>query len=187
MLTAEEKQARLSGVGASEVSAVLGSNDYMDDKDLLAIKTGQMFDFTGNQYTEWGERLEDDIADWYTDTFGGVASKSKVIWSLHLPFAFCTPDRVIDRGQLKHGLECKNKAYSQKPKWKQGPPDAVVDQVRWSMFVTGYERWDVAVLFNGNDPKSWTFHRERQWEEQAVPLVTEFWAKVEKANRKLWG
>lgn len=187
MLTDEDRFARLSGIGASEVSAILGSNDYMDEKDLLLVKTGQLFDFTGNQYTEWGHRLEPVIVEWYTDTYGGEAFKSGAFWSLQLPFAFCTPDRIIDRGQLKHGLECKNKAYSQKSKWKLGPPEAVLDQVRWSMFVTGYERWDVAVLFNGNDPKSWTFNRERQWEDDAIPKVTEFWEKVQQANRKLWG
>jgi predicted phage-related endonuclease len=199
MLTDEQKFSRLDGIGASEISAILGLDEgYWDEKakkktrprdasDILALKTGQAQEFEGNTPTDWGNRLEPVIAEWYTDTYGGVATKSAAIWSQKIPFAFCTPDRLIDRGHLKHGLEIKNKAYSQKTKWKEGPPDAIVAQVKWSMMVTEWDRWDVAVLFNGNDPRAYTLHRDREWEENTVTEATKFWEKVQKVNRQLWG
>lgn len=196
MLTDEERFARLSGIGGSEIGIILGNDEgYWDGKrivtkdwrDVLAVKTGQASDDEGNQYSDWGHRMEPLVAQWYLDTYGGAASKSKAIWSSKIPFAFCTPDRIIVRDNAKHGLECKNKAYSQKPKWKQGPPEAILDQVRWSMMVTEWDRWDVAALFNGNDPKCWTVHRDLAWEAEILPQAREFWAKVEKANQKLWG
>jgi hypothetical protein len=55
------------------------------------------------------------------------------------------------------------------------------------MMVMGWDRWDVAALFNGNDPKCWTLHRDREWERDALEQVTAFWSRVERANRKLWG
>lgn len=197
MLTEQEKFARLDGIGASEVAAILGVEEDTwgpngkirgrKADDILALKTGQKPEFEGNQYTYWGNKLEPLIADWYVETYGGEQHRSGAIKSCTVPWAFCTPDRIIVRDNAKHGLECKNKAYSQKTKWKTGPPESILCQVKWSMMVTEWDRWDVAVLFNGNDPRAYVIDRDRTWEEMALEKVGAFWERVQQSNHDLWG
>jgi putative phage-type endonuclease len=196
--SSEQKFERSQGVGASEVGVILGLDDGFWDaaarkkvkrtwKDLLLEKTGQGPPYEENQYSEWGHRMEPVIAEWYTDTHGGVAEKSPLLWSPRWSFAFCSPDRVIVRDSEKHGLEIKNRSNSKKSDWKEGPPPMVDAQARWSMLVTEWDRWDIAVLINGNDARAYTLHRDLDWEAMALAEVSRFWEKVEQANRELWG
>lgn len=187
MLTPEQKFRRLDGIGASEIPAILGLDRYAKASDVLAVKTGQAPEFEGNQYTEWGNLLEPVIADWYVSKYGGVAHRSDAIWHPTIPFVFCTPDRIIVRDGETHGLEIKNKGYSQKTHWKDGVPEKEEAQCRWSMLATGFERWDLAVLINGNDARAYTLTRDRDWEGQALKVATRFWKRVQKVNRELWG
>ena len=56
MLTQEQQARRLSGLGASEVPAVLGLDPYRSPLDVYLEKTGVLPPFEGNNFTEWGNR-----------------------------------------------------------------------------------------------------------------------------------
>lgn len=61
MLTEAQKEARRSAVGASEVASVVGLSNRPAPIDVLQSKLG-VDTFTGNEWTELGDALEEPVA-----------------------------------------------------------------------------------------------------------------------------
>jgi putative phage-type endonuclease len=174
------------GLGASEAPMLLGLSPFASPLDLWNRKLGKSKPFEGSRYTDWGELLEDDIAEMYARRNGVMlVSSQSLVKELPICKVFCTPDRVAyhkSGASDYYGLECKNKAYSQRSKWgpsgtNQIPTDSAA-QAAWSMWVTGWERWDVAVLIGGNDWREY----QLAWRPELGPALeraaTEFWDSV---------
>jgi putative phage-type endonuclease len=66
-------ERRRTGIGGSEVAAVLGLNPHSRPIDVWARKVGIASDFAGNDATRWGQVLEPLIADEYQRRRGGAA------------------------------------------------------------------------------------------------------------------
>lgn len=185
-LTPEQRELRKQGLGASEVAAVLGLDPHRTPLDVFLEKTGQIAAFPGNQYTRWGNRLEDDIIEEYQERHPGwtVLPSPTVIgpesWMLATPdrrvvmAGAPTPAPIMDRG-----LECKCRGQYDRDAWgEEGTdevPHAVAIQCHWGMIVTGLKVWDVAVLLGGNDYREYTIRYDEAVAASLVEKARHFW------------
>lgn len=183
LLTPEQRELRKHGIGASEVAAVLGLDPKRTALDVFLEKTGQALPFPGNQYTKWGNRLEDDIIEEYRERHPSyeVLPSPTVIGPE--PWMLATPDRrvVVKPGDVNwdRGLECKCRGFYDSDAWgEEGSdevPHAVAIQCHWGMAVTGLKMWDVAVLLGGNDYREYTLYRDEAIEAALIEKARRFW------------
>lgn len=147
-------QARMSGIGASEASAVIGCNPYMTNLDLWRIKTRRKVteDISSNAHVAYGHAAEAPIRELfaldypqYEVQYGGAFD---MVRNPEHPFIFATLDgRLQDKNTGKCGvLEIKTTEIlrsMQKEKWRDQIPQNYFVQVLHQLLATG---WDFAVL-----------------------------------------
>lgn len=96
---------RSTGIGASEVAALLGLDPRKTPLSLWLDKTGNAPPFEGNRFTEMGQRFEPVIADAYAEREGVELETCGTTRHPDLPHVFATPDRrVVGTNRL---VECK--------------------------------------------------------------------------------
>lgn len=186
-LTEGQLAARRGGIGASDVAAVLGFDRYRTPLDVWLDKTGKAPPFAGNEFTEWGNRLEPVVVEAVIERFEAagqvvVARQVGTLVDPDEPWILATPDRVLEtRDYAAWGLEVKCRgAYDAKAWGPEGTdeiPDAVACQVAWNLHVTGFARWDVAALIGGNSLRRYTVHRDDELLAGILDRVRDFWTR----------
>lgn len=170
------------GIGASEIAAICGLNPFASPWDVWLRKTGQVAEFEGNAFTEWGHRLEPAIRQKYADDTGlMVRVPHESMFSMERPWARATPDGIAfdKRASTEHLLQCKNVGTWIGKSWENGPPVYVQLQEQWEMYVTGLGRADVAALIGGSDYRVFTVHRDDKSIADLLTIADDFWRKVE--------
>jgi putative phage-type endonuclease len=152
--------ARLPFLGASEVGAALGLNPYRSPFDLYREKIGDpsFIPFEGNEYTKWGNRLEDAIAQGFAEDHGYKIQKDNKIRIHDNDVLSCSLDRVIvgsNNGHTTPGvLEIKNMssyAYDKMVKNEFDIPLTYYSQHQQQFGITGYTWGYFVMLVGGND------------------------------------
>lgn len=147
-------QARLSGIGASESSAILGLNPYLSNVDLWEIKTGRKKapDISSDAHVAYGHAAEGPLRELfaldypqYEVTYGGAFD---LVRNEKYPFIFATLDgrlkeRATDRLGVYEGKTTEILKSMMYEKWKGQLPDNYYCQVLWALLATG---WDFAML-----------------------------------------
>lgn len=147
-------KARLSGIGASEASAVIGCNPYMSNVDLWNIKTGRKIapDISNKECVQYGHAAEAPLRELfaldfpqYAVTYGG---EFDMVHHPDHPWLFATLDgRLVEKETGRHGvLEIKTTEIlrsMQKEKWQDRIPDNYFAQICHQLLATGF---DFAVL-----------------------------------------
>lgn len=157
-LTAQQQERRRGTLGASEVAAVLGLDRYRTAGDVYLEKRGLVDPFTGNAFTEWGERLETIIAekaaDVLADSLIRPASSELPIVHPSEDWASSSPDFFLGR-RSDAVLEIKNVGLRRAHEWGESETDKaparVIVQVHWQMWTTGKREAYVGALIGGND------------------------------------
>lgn len=188
-------KARLSGIGASEASAVIGMNPYMTNLDLWLIKTGRKKaqDISSKPHVQYGHAAEAPLRELfaldypqYEVTYGG---EFDMVYNPEHPFIFATLDgRLVEKATGRHGIyEGKTTEIlrsMQKEKWNDRIPDNYYTQIVHQFFATG---WEFAVLnaqlkrvFNGDvrtETRRYFIEREEVLEdiEYLKTAEIEFW------------
>lgn len=188
-LTPQQMELRRTGIGASEIAAVLGLHHKLTPLDIWMQKRGMAEPQFDNQFLKMGRILEGVIRGLYYEEVArpeGLSMLENVGTQVHQgeQWMLCTPDAVLidvntqDDG-WRRGLECKNRdAFWRDQFGESGSdvfPDDVAAQCVWSMAVTGLDRWDVAVLLGGNDFRTYTMHRNQDLIDAMVEQAREFW------------
>lgn len=159
-MTKEEwLKARLPFLGASEVAAALGLNPYRTPFDLWREKSGDpsFIRFEGNQFTVWGNRLEDAIAQGFAEDHGYKIQKDNKLRIHENDILSCSIDRTIAKcnGYNTPGiLEIKNMsgyAYDKMLKDDNDVPLMYYTQHQQQFGITGYEWGFFVMLIGGND------------------------------------
>lgn len=181
-------------IGASDVGAVLGLSKFRTPLQVYLQKRGEAPDQPQSAVMEWGNRLESVVRQWYADTvLAGtdleVAPGEKIGRVLHptVDWMVCSPDGIVGRWGVDgldwlYGLECKTADRAVAHLWGESGTDQVPDQYalqcHYSMYVTGLDRWDLAVLIGGNDARHYTLRRDDELLDTFLPEVIEFWGRV---------
>ena len=145
-------ELRRSGVGGSDVSAILGLNPWRGPFDVWLEKTGEVDQFDENQAMMRGRLFEPAIANWYSEVTDQEIEPGELIrkdeWMIANPDFF-----VLNKGSRDFGLEIKTARSARK--WGDGGTDNIpvyyAMQCHWYMACTGMPRWDLAVYLTSFD------------------------------------
>lgn len=183
-LTEDQLRERRTGIGGSDIGAVLGVDPYRTRWHVFADKLGITPPSEETRFTRWGKRLEAVIADEYAARHDVHLSRSGTLRHAVRTWQVVTPDRLVwvtgDR-EASRGLEIKNKGFFQSSKWGEDGegedtiPDEVQAQCHWSMALTELPRWDVAALIGGNDYREYTIARDVDFEGVMLEEAERFW------------
>ena len=106
MLTPEQKEARRSLVGASEVPSLVGLCDRPAPIDILQSKLG-VDTFEGNEFTELGDALEEPIAQLWARRNGVSLQRHAMERHPRFKYVGASPDFIAAEGGQVLNVEVK--------------------------------------------------------------------------------
>lgn len=148
----EWHEARRTGLGGSEIAAVLGISPFESRFSLWHRKRGEVGPVEMNEAMEWGHRLEAAVADKFADEHPDWKITPAGTWRhRRRPWQIANPDRFI--GQQTTLLEVKTvpsfSSWAWGPAGSQEIPVHYRVQVQWYLDVFGFDHGWVAVLIGG--------------------------------------
>jgi putative phage-type endonuclease len=154
----EWHQARLGGIGGSEIAAVLGLSKFESHFSLWHRKLGRIPERPQNPDQEWGTRLEPVILQAFVDRHPELTVNTQPgTWrNDERPWQIANPDALFfepyGKGRDADGIvEAKNVNDRIAYEWDNGPPPYYVAQARWYLDTFGLDRAVIAALFGGSD------------------------------------
>lgn len=169
---------RRRGLGGTDAAAIVGASKWATEFDVWMEKVNDLPQKSDTDLMWWGRALEDVIARRYVETTGRkVWAPGRVMAHADFPELIGSPDRLVLGEQ--RGLEVKTASLQTAGEW--GPdgsdvmPEAYVVQVAHYMAITGFDKWDVAVLLGGNDFRVYTVQRDREFEDWLVNRCVGWW------------
>lgn len=173
----EWHEARRSGIGASEVAAILGLSPWQTPLGVYRTKLG-----VPNEIDEdlayFGHALEAPIAQWIRDKHPEVGPVEPGISarSVEWPWLTATPDRSAGDVGLVYPIEIKTSSAFSKDKWADGVPLYYQAQVQTQLAVLGAPFGWLAVLHGGNSPELYRVERDEEFiTEHLIPKTRDFW------------
>lgn len=171
-------ELRYDGLGGSDIASVMGLSKWNTPLNVFNEKTTRHSDFEGNQFTEWGNRLEDVLGQAYAEKTGlKVRKRNALLVNSNYPWLFANVDRLIVGH--KKGLEIKTGSAYASSDWGDEGTDQVPDYYKTQayayMIVTGYRSWDFAVLLGGNDFRIYTVEYDSRIADRIIEETRHFW------------
>lgn len=188
-LTQEDRERRAKGLGGSDLPVLLGRSKYKTPLQLYAEKRGLIDpDDTAGEAADWGHLLEPVVASEYAARHPAwLVSEHPPLAHPEHPWALATIDRAVSErseSAQRWGLEIKTRRFADG--WGESgtdsvPPDVLL-QCHWYMAVTGWERWDVAVLFGGSEYREYTIRKSTAMEALLLDRAEKFWRRVQEGD-----
>lgn len=185
---AEWLALRKSGLGGSDIGALLGMSRYTSPYELYLEKREELPDLPRAEALEraamWGHLHEPLIAARFADLHGLRTRRVGLIRHMTDTWRLANLDRqVIGCEDGPCALEIKNRSAYKASEWgESGDPDGVPDtealQTIWYGGVTGYRHMHVAVLINGNDDRYYRVECEEDLVADVVAMATTFWQRI---------
>jgi putative phage-type endonuclease len=194
---AEWLAERRSGIGGSDIAAILGLSPWKTAVDVWLDKTGRSTDDTigDAEAVRWGTLLEDVVAREYSErTDRSIQRVSRVLrhpaheWAIgNIDRAVVSPGsrvRVADDGGTLLGaqglLEVKTASAYKAGEWgRDGDDDAVPvhyqAQVMWYLGITGQPWCDVAALIGGQRMIVRRIERDDETIAAMLERADDFW------------
>ena len=167
-------EARRKGIGGSDVAAVLGLSKWKTPLQLYLDKIGENTNDSDNEAMEAGRRLEDAVADWWSDKTGKKVRRCReiLIHDKHNCLIANIDRRVVGEPSI---LECKTSSAYSIDDWDNQIPDAYMCQVQHYMSVTGATHGYLAVLIGGNVFRHYDIPRDDEFIEMINQNCIRFW------------
>lgn len=179
-LTAEQRAIRETGIGASEIAAVVELSPYRSPIDVwLAKPTRSRAAITMNTDNESpammvGNELEGVLLDMYSRRSGvELVRPHTTLRHARAEHVLASPDGLASREDL--GAEAKVVGARMAHHWDSGPPDYVVAQCVQSMAVTERAAWDIVALIDGTDLRIYRVERDVDLEARFIEAASRFW------------
>ena len=130
---------RLTGIGASDVPAILGLDKYRGPLDVWAEKTGALKDEDhDSEAAFWGRRLEKDVIEVTAQRRGMDFQRGEhLLRSRRWPWMLATPDAYL--GTRCIPLQAKTVSLRFEKEWAEGAPAKHIVQNTAEMLVYGTE------------------------------------------------
>ncbi len=183
-LTAEQKEARLGGIGGTDAAVIAGLSPWKTPVQLWQEKTGRVVEksLDDNELVQWGHLLEDVIAnEWARRNKRQVRRCNVPIQDREFPWMLGNIDRdvVALPGEEPEGLEVKNASIWTADQWGDASSDELplfyLTQCVHYMRIRNRPVWNVAVLLGGNELRSYRVERDLGIEGQLIELERKFW------------
>lgn len=184
---------RRTGLGGSDLGAILGLNPYRTPFQVWQEKTGRAEPFEGNLQTRFGTYAEAFVAEEYSARTGRrVQRYTGMLCHQEAPLIGHVDRLVIPDGakvaahrseiRTDLGLECKTAhalAVSRGGEWGEDGTDQVPSsyliQSAAYMALTGCSRWDLACLFGNSDFRIYHLSRDLELEAMLLEEASRWW------------
>ena len=173
---------RKVGIGGSEISVLLGENQYQSPSQLWLSKVSVEApnDFKQSEPARWGNLLETVVVtEW--------AARNNRQW-IHIPVILQSDDEpwllanidafalTDDRQSITAIIEVKTTTEYNKELWDTGPlPYNYICQINWYMGITGIGLTELVCLVGGQKLFAHT-----------IPISEELFKEEKEAARKFW-
>lgn len=149
--------ARRSGLGSSDVAAVLGISRYGNALSVWHDKTGGLpLESDDSEPALWGRAFEETVAREWARRNRSVVRRVGLVANVDRPWQMCTLDRRVLKCPLADAdercaveIKCRDKVKASQ--FRAGVADDVLVQTLWQADVCGYDHIHAAVLIGGND------------------------------------
>jgi putative phage-type endonuclease len=176
-MTVEE--LRRTGIGGTDASAIACLNPYITPYDVYLDKLG-LRKVEENEAMFLGRFFEGRICDLYAEREGVTLikppTKLGVLRSADRPWMVGSPDRLVAHRRI--GVDAKMAGMRQMWRWGQEGTDRVPDeyhaQAQWYLNLTGFERWDIAVLL-GQSFKIYRVEPNADLQAALIGICERFW------------
>lgn len=181
------------GIGGGGIAAIVGVDEFKTALDVWReLRGDEPRTIDPPSEAAWcGQMLESAVAEMYKEKSGHRLRGDGRERFAHeaRPWQTGRPDRQVvtkgGGGEL-FGLEIKTTDKDNAPLWgAQGSadvPDRVATQCHWYMSLTGFPRWDVAVLIGGNDFRTYSLKANAKIEQLLLRKAHAFWEDHVKGN-----
>ncbi len=186
---------RRTGIGGSDIAAILGVSPYRTAVDVWMDKLGKVDHQPENEAMYWGTVLEDIVAREYSirndikvERINRIVRRPGCDWMLANLDRLCWQDGkqpVIRRtGQIvsRHALECKTASAFKSDVWNHADslgdeplPVEYTAQVMWYMAVCDLDVVDVAVLIGGQKYAQRRVERDDETIRNMIERAEAFW------------
>ena len=183
---------RPTGIGGTDISALLGLSPYKTPVQLWAEKVGRT---SPSQRTDlhlrFGKYLEPFVANEYEAETGlKTFSPPGPLFHKEHAYMFASVDRLVSgsssdpvmkgvRVVADRILECKTASAFSKDEWGEIGTDQVpatyLLQCAWYLAITGCERADLAVLIGNADFRIYSIWRDLRLESLLLENASRFW------------
>lgn len=189
---------RRSGIGGSDIGAILGLSPWRTPYDVFLEKTSPDITPKESDSMYWGTVLEDVVASEYQIRTGRrVQRVRQTMRHPEYDFAIANIDRAVIVPEIagnvrwKNGklttdriLECKTANGFAASEWGEPGTDFVPDsylcQCQWYLGVTDTKVADLAVLIGGNDYRTFTIERDPELFADMIEAAGTFWKNCRK-------
>lgn len=170
---------RKKGIGGSEVAAVLGISPWQSPSEVWARKRGLIPEQEQTFKMRLGQLLEAPVAMLYAEREKVQLVKTvEMLWDQE-HHIFGSPDRLV-KGKPK-GVEVKTSDPMNIHQWgEEGSGDVPLyyaTQCAIYMSLTGFNSWDIAVLFGTSEFRVYRLQRDLELEETILKRCKEFWER----------
>lgn len=174
-------EARLTGIGASEMPILLGASDWGSNVELYYRKRGELEESISedNELMLWGRLLEPAIRDELARRASVTLSPapSKLLRSALYPWALATADSLTADNEP---VEVKNLNWGfDEEEWSEGIPLKYFIQCQQQLLVTGASRCLFGSLIRGSQLIWEWVPRDELRIRRIIKAGSEFWAHVE--------
>ncbi len=188
------KEARKSGIGGSDCAAVLGLSPYKTALDVYCERLGLQAPTEETERMHWGKVLEAPIAEEYARVTGWKfrpLTHPLIVHDRH-SWMLASPDRLIK--DAPKGLEIKAVGASAtsletedgERLWGEAGTDHIplyyFMQCQHYLAVTGFESWDLAVLFGGQQFRIYTITPDAELHAEMMDALAQFWQRLQQHN-----
>ena len=197
MITEETRNLRSTGIGGSDIGAIMGLSRFRTAYDVFLEKTGQKPDSPDNAAIHWGNIFEDVVAKEYQAQTGRKVQRiNQMLRHPDFKFVIGNIDRAVVNPKIqgnvrwKDGrlttdriLECKTANGFTAKLWGEAGtdyiPDAYMAQVQWYMLLTGCQYADLAVLIGGQDFRTFHINRDEGLIDIMLGEAINFWRNTQ--------
>ena len=178
--SAEWLKDRQSGIGASEMSAILGLSRYRSSLDIYLAKTTEPTASQDSPQSKRGRRLESVVLDMYEEDHGEVIRGEKIV-SKKYPFMFASLDAA--RKDNGRPVEAKTAGVYAAREWGEEGTDNVpqeyIIQVAHQAIVKETDYSDIAALLTLDDFRRYTIQVDSELADMIIEAGAQFWKRVE--------
>ncbi len=184
---------RLTGIGGSDLAAILGLSKWRSPYQVWLEKTGRSQSDESTLPMRWGTYAEEFVAREYAERTGrGVQRYNTMLRHPEAPLIGHIDRLVIPAGakRASHrteirtdlGLECKTvSAFAAGRDSEWGPegtdqtPGQYLVQCAAYLALTGCQHWDLAALIGNHDFRIYHFHRDPELESYLLEESSRWW------------
>lgn len=167
------RDARLDGIGGSDIAAIMGLTTYEREYGVWLTKIGARPPVDETPIMTRGRYAELMLSQWFADETG-IGLRRTGTWAVeHDEHLRCNPDRFTSDGG---GCEMKAPDTDDwAESWKYGPAIHAVTQSKWCMAVTGAPHWWVIADGGRSGLRYWRIERDDAELDAMVKFVDAWW------------